>query len=153
MFVYDVGVVTEAAIRRLLLRAGPENMEDLIAVRVADRLGSGVPKAQPYRLRHFQYMVERVQHDAISVGMLKINGSEIMKILEIQPGPIIGAILDVLLAEVIEEPKLNEKEYLEKRVKELAEIDLAELRKMAKEKIEEKREEEDKAIKDRYWVK
>jgi poly(A) polymerase/tRNA nucleotidyltransferase (CCA-adding enzyme) len=153
MFVYDVGVVTEAAVRRLLRKAGPENMEDLIAVRVCDRLGSGVPKAQPYRLRHFQYMVEKVQHDAISVGMLKINGSEIMEILKIQPGPIIGAILDVLLAEAIEDPKINEKEFLEKRVKELAKMDLAELRKMAKEKIEEKKEEEDEQIKKRYWVK
>jgi poly(A) polymerase/tRNA nucleotidyltransferase (CCA-adding enzyme) len=153
MFVYDVGVVTAAAIRRLLVKAGPENMEDLIALRVADRLGSGVPKAQPYRLRHFQYMVERVQNDPISVKMLKINGSKIMEILKIQPGPIIGAILDVLLAEVIEEPKKNKEKHLEKRVKELAKLDLPVLRKMAKEKIEEKREEEDKEIKKRYWVK
>ena len=65
MFVYDVGVVTEAAIRRLLKRVGPQNMQDLIDLRVADRLGSGVPKAQPYRLRHFQYMVEKVQYDII----------------------------------------------------------------------------------------
>jgi putative nucleotidyltransferase with HDIG domain len=153
MFVYDVGVVTAAAIRRLLVKAGPENMEDLIALRVADRLGSGVPKAQPYRLRHFQYMVERVQHDPISVKMLKINGSDIMENLGVEPGPVIGAILDVLLAEVIEEPELNNKEHLEKRARELMKMDLAKLRNMAKERIEEKREEEDKAIKSRHWVK
>ena len=153
MFVYDVGVVTAAAIRRLLVKAGPENMEDLIALRVADRLGSGVPKAHPYRLRHFQYMVERVQHDPISVKMLKINGSDIMENLGVEPGPVIGAILEVLLAEVIEEPELNNKKYLEKRARELMKMDLAKLRNMAKEKIEEKREEEDKAIKSRHWVK
>ena len=153
MFVYDVGAVTEAGVRRLLRRAGPENMADLIALRVADRLGSGVPKAQPYRLRHFQYMVEKVQHDAISVKMLKINGSDIMEILDVDPGPKIGAILDVLLAEAIEEPEKNEKDYLQKRVKELGKLDLTKLREMAKERIEEKKEEEDKIIKDRYWVK
>jgi hypothetical protein len=153
MFVYDVGVVTEAAIRRLLKRVGPENMQDLIDLRVADRLGSGVPKAQPYRLRHFQYMVEKVQHDAISVKMLKINGNDIMKLLEIPPGPKIGAILDVLLAEAIEEPKKNEKKYLGNRVKELAGMDLSDLRQMAKLKIEEKKEEEDLEIKGKYWVK
>jgi hypothetical protein len=98
-------------------------------------------------------MVERVQNDPISVKMLKINGNKIMEILKIQPGPIIGAILDVLLAEVIEEPEKNEKEFLEKRIMELAKMDLPVLRKMAKEKIEEKREEEDKEIKSRYWVK
>jgi len=153
MFVYDVGVVTEAAIRRLLVKVKPENMQELIDLRVADRLGSGVPKAQPYRLRHFQYMVEKVQHDAISVKMLKINGNDIMKLLNIGPGPKIGAILDVLLAEVIEESSKNEKSYLETRVKELNEVDLSELRKMAKQKIGEKKEEEDLEIKGKYWVK
>jgi poly(A) polymerase/tRNA nucleotidyltransferase (CCA-adding enzyme) len=153
MFVYDVGAVTEAGIRRLLKRVGPENMKDLIALRVADRLGSGVPKAQPYRLRHFQYMVEKVQYDPISVKMLKINGNDIMELLDIEPGPIIGAILDVLLAEVIECPKKNDKKYLEKRAKELKQVDLAKLRGMAKEKIEEKKEEEDLDIKSKYWVK
>ena len=152
MFVYDIGAVTEAGVRRLLRRVGPENMEDLIALRVADRLGSGVPKAQPYRLRHFQYMVERVQYDAISVKMLKINGNDLMQILGIEPGPKIGAILDVLLAEVIEDPKLNTKDYLAERVGKLNEMDLSQLRQMAKEKIEEKKEEEDKIIKNKYWV-
>lgn len=87
-------------------------MQDLIDLRVADRLGSGVPKAQPYRLRHFQYMVEKVQHDAISVRMLKIDGNGIMKLLKIEPGPKIGAILDVLLAEAIEEPQKMRKSIL-----------------------------------------
>ncbi|MBU1102440.1 HD domain-containing protein, partial [Patescibacteria group bacterium] len=153
MFVYDIGAVTEAGVRRLLVRVGPEKMEDLIALRVADRLGSGVPKAQPYRLRHFQYMVEKVQHDAISVKMLKINGNDILEILKIEPGPKIGAILDVLLAEVIEDQNKNNKEDLSRRAKELNESDLSQLRVMAKEKIEEKKEEEDKIIKNKYWVK
>ncbi|HRY52834.1 MAG TPA: HD domain-containing protein [Candidatus Portnoybacteria bacterium] len=152
MFVYDVGAVTAAAVRRLLVRVGPENIDDLIALRVADRLGSGVPKAQPYRLRHFQYMVERVQSDPISVKMLKINGHDLMSTLQIKPGPKIGAILDVLLAEVIEEPTKNTKEKLSARAGELDKEDLAQLRQMAKARIEEEKEEEDKIIKGRYWV-
>lgn len=153
MFVYDIGAVTESGVRRLLRRVGPENMKDLLALRVADRLGSGVPKAQPYRLRHFQYMVEKVQHDPISVKMLKINGNDLMQLLNIEPGPKIGAILDVLLAEVIEDPKKNEKEILEKRAAQLNEADLSDLRQMAKERIEEEKQEEDKSIKNKYWVK
>jgi len=153
MFVYDVGAVTEAGVRRLLARVGPVNMDDLLALRIADRLGSGVPKAQPYRLRHFQYMVERVQRDPISVKMLPINGHDIMEILKIEPGPKIGAILDVILAEVIEDPTKNEKEVLAERAKELNEVDLAQLRQLAKVRIEEEKEEEDKVIKGKYWVK
>ncbi len=153
MFVYDIGAVTEAGVRRLLARVGPDNMKELIDLRIADRLGSGVPKAQPYRLRHFQYMVDKVQNDPISVEMLKINGNDLMEVLKIEPGPKIGAILDVFLAEVIEDAKKNDKNFLLEHAKQLNEIDLTQLRQMAKERIEEEKEEEDKIIKDRYWVK
>jgi len=153
MFVYDIGAVTEAGVRRLLARVGQENMQDLIDLRVADRLGSGVPKAQPYRLRHFQYMLAKVQHDAISVKMLKINGNDLMATLKIKPGPKIGAILDVLLAEAIEDASKNEKYLLLERAKQLNEVDLTQLRQMARTRIKEEKEEEDKIIKERYWVK
>lgn len=152
MFYYETDVVSEAGVRRLLKRVGLENLKDLIELRIADRLGSGVPKAKPYRLRHFEYMVEKVQHDPISVKMLNINGNTIMEELKISPSPIIGAILDALLAEVIENPELNTKEYLITRAKNLANIDLAKIRKLAKEKIETKKEEDDVEIKKRHRV-
>lgn len=153
MFYYNVDEVTASAVRRLIRKVGEENLSDLIDLRIADRLGSGVAKALPYKLRHLQYMMEKVRHDPVSVKMLKINGEDLMKILKIEPGPKIGAILDVLLSEVIEDPKLNTKEYLEKRSKELNKLELAELREKAKEVIEEKREEEDQAMKKGYYVK
>jgi len=62
-FYYNVGEVTAKSVRRLVAKVGPENMDDLIKVRICDRMGSGVPKPEPYRLRHFQYMVEKVQKD------------------------------------------------------------------------------------------
>lgn len=153
MFVSDPDRITDAGVRRLIRRVGLENTTDLINLRVADRLGMGVPKARPYRLRTIEYMMEKVSKDPISVKMLKIGGSEIMKILKIEPGPKIGAILDVLLSELIEDPKKNTKAYLEKRVKELDKTDLGNLCKMAKKKIEEKKEEEDLKIKGKYWIK
>ena len=136
----------------MIVKVGKENLKDLIDLRIADRLGSGTPKAMPYKLRHLEYMLEKVQNDPVSVKMLKINGDDIMRILNIPPGPKIGAILDVLLGEVIEDPKLNVKKVLEKRVKELNEFDLSELRLRAKEIIEEKREEDDKKIKREHRV-
>jgi len=132
---------------------GRENLQDLIDLRVADRLGSGTPKAMPYKLRHLQYMFKKVQNDPVSVKMLKINGDDLIKILKIKPGPKIGAILDVLLSEVLEDAELNTKEYLEKRSKELNKLELNELRGKAKIVIEEKREQDDKKIKEEFWVK
>jgi len=153
MFYYNVGEVTASSVRRLIRKVGRENLKDLIDLRVADRLGSAVPKAKPYKLRHLEYMMEKVQQDPVSVKMLKINGDELIKLLKITPGPKIGAILDVLLSEVIEDPKLNDEKYLEKRSTELNKMDLAELRGQAKEKIEERKMEDDQELKKEFWVK
>ena len=97
--------------------------------------------------------MEKVRHDAVSVKMLKINGDGLIKLLKIEPGPRIGAILDVLLSEVIEDQKLNDKKYLEKRSFELNKMDLKELRERAREKIEEKKMEDDEEIKKEFYVK
>jgi poly(A) polymerase/tRNA nucleotidyltransferase (CCA-adding enzyme) len=153
MFYYNPEEVGEASVRRLIKKVGLENLKDLMDVRISDRLGSGVPKAKPYKLRHLEYMIDKVSQDAVSVKMLKINGNDLMKELSIAPGPKIGAILDVLLAEVIEDASKNEREFLFGRAKELMHEDLDKLREMAKEKIEEKKEEDDKEIKGKHWVK
>jgi len=153
MFYYNPEEVGDASVRRLIQKVGLENMKDLILVRIADRLGSGTPKAKPYKLRHLEYMIDKLSTDAVSVKMLKVNGNDLMKDLGLVPGPKIGAILDVLLSEVIEDAAKNEKEFLLTRAKELDQEDLQKLREMAKEKIEEKKEEDDEEIKKKYWVK
>lgn len=153
MFYYNVDEVTAAAVRRLIVKVGEDNLKDLIDIRIGDRLGSGVPKAKPYKLRHLEYMLDKVRKDPISAKMLKLNGDELMKLLKIEPSPKIGAILDVLLSEVIEDPELNTKVYLEKRSHELNKLDLQALRAQAKEKIEEKKMEDDQELKKDHFVK
>ncbi len=152
MFYYNVGEVTAASVRRLIVKVGKENLKDLIDLRIADRLGSGTPKAMPYKLRHLQYMLEKVQNDPVSVKMLKLNGDDIIKLLHISPSPKIGAILDVLLSDVLEDPERNTLLWLKKRARELDKFELEELRAKAKEVIAEKREAEDKEIKKQYKV-
>jgi len=153
MFYYDPEEVGESSVRRLIKKVGRENVKDLIDVRISDRLGSGVPKAKPYKLRHLEYIIEKVSHDAVSVKMLAINGNDLIKELGIAPGPKIGAMLEVLLADVIEDAAKNNREFLLGRTKELMEENLNTLRDLAKEKIEEKKEEDDEEIKKKYWVK
>jgi poly(A) polymerase/tRNA nucleotidyltransferase (CCA-adding enzyme) len=155
MFVYDPETVTLAGVRRLLRRVGPENINDLIKVREADRIGSGVPKAQPYRLRYLMAMIEKVKQDPISAKMLKINGNDIMKELKLEPGPKIGKIIAVLLEEVLDEPKKNSKEYLVSRIKDLAKLSEKELDKLAikaKEKAVDVQKRIDEEIKKKYFV-
>lgn len=152
MFYYNVGEVTAASVRRLIVKVGRENLKDLIDLRIADRLGSGTPKAVPYKLRHLQYMLEKVQSDPVSVKMLKINGSDLMDQLSIAPGPKIGAILDVLLSEVIENPELNTKIHLSQRAQALKDVNLEDLRSQAKDIISDRQQADDRQIKKNYKV-
>ncbi|MBL7058745.1 HD domain-containing protein [Patescibacteria group bacterium] len=152
MFYYNVGEVTASSVRRLVTKVGEENLADLIHLRIGDRLGSGVPKAKPYKLRHLEYMLKRVREDPVSVKTLKINGDDLSD-SGILRGPKMGAILDILLSEVIDNPDLNNKENLLKRTEELKTIDLDELLRQAKKKIYKKREEDDNRMKDEFWVK
>lgn len=152
LFYYNVDEVTEASVRRLIKRVGLENMDDLMAVRIGDRLGSGVPKAKPYKLRHLEYMIDKVSKDPVSVKMLALKGTDLIEVLRIPAGPQIGALLDVLLAEAIEDPAINTKEALLSRAMILKENPLETLRTLAKEKIDEKRKEENNQIKKKHWV-
>lgn len=153
MFYYNVDEVGERGVRRVIQKVGLANIGDLIDVRIGDRLGSGTAKAIPYKLRHFKYIVEKVSTDAVSVSQLKINGNDLIGSLKIKPGPQIGAILDILLSEAIDDSSLNTKKYLTQRAKELAKMDIAKLRFLAKDKILEKKKDDNKKLKDKYWVK
>ena len=155
LFYYNVGEVGESSVRRLLRKVGPENIEELLQLRYCDRIGSGCPKAEPYKLRHLRYVIEKVSQDPISVRMLKVSGNDVMEILKIKPGPKVGQVLDILLGEVLEDPQKNTKEYLMKKIKELGKLSDEELASLAqrareeREKIEMKR---DEMTKKKYWV-
>ena len=155
LFYYNVGEVTESSVRRLVKNVGIENIEELLQVRMADRIGSGVPKAEPYKLRHLKYLIDKVSQDPISVKMLKVNGKDIMDLLKIEPCPKVGWILDILLGYVLDDPKKNTKEFLDKEIKKLGGLKEKELQEMAEKFKEEKSEIEtkrDEMTKQKYWV-
>ncbi len=155
LFYYNVDEVSESSVRRLVKNVGPENIEELLQVRQADRIGSGVPKAEPYKLRHLKYIIDKVSQDPISVKMLKVNGKDVIDLLKIEPGPKIGYILDILLSYVLDDPKKNTKEFLEKEIENLGKLEDKKLKSLAEKSKEEKMEiqgEHDKKIKSKYWV-
>ena len=143
MFFSDPEVVTLSAVRRVIARVGKENISDLLNLRVCDRIGTGRPKAHPFRLRKYMSMVDEAMRDPVSVCMLNVDGTKLIKLGE-KPGPRIGWILHALLEEVLDDPKKNTEEYLEKKASELMKIKDAELRKLG-EAGKDRREEEDEA--------
>jgi len=155
LFYYNVDEVTESSVRRLVRQVGPEDMAELLQVRMCDRVGSGVPKAEPYKLRHLKYVIDKVSQDPISVKMLKVTGNDVMKKCDILPGPKVGQILDILLESVLNDPKKNKMSHLIKEMSHLYQLSEKELSSLA-EKAKKEREKvvikQDEMTKQKYWV-
>jgi len=156
MFFADPEQISLAGVRRMVVNVGPDNIWNLMNLRMCDRIGTGRPKEDPYRLRKYKSMIEEAVRAPISVKMLKIDGKRIMAINNIQPGPKVGMILNALMEEVLDNPDLNTSEYLENKSTELfykSDNELKALADMGKNKKEELEEKEIEKIRDRHSVK
>ena len=147
MFFSDPDEITLAAVRRTITRIGVDNIEDLLNLRVCDRIGTGRPKEQPFRFRKYKAMVDQALRDPISVKMLKTNGDRIMKKTGEKPGKRLGYVLHALLEEVLEDPGKNTVEHLDNRVDELLKLDELELAVLANQGKERQKAEEMAEIK------
>ena len=141
MFFSDPDEVTLSAVRRVITNVGTDHIKELLNLRICDRIGTGRPKEQPFRLRRYMSMVDEAMRDPISVAMLKIDGSQIIRLGE-AAGPRIGWILHALLEEVLDEPGKNTEEYLDSAARELMKLDNEKLQTLG-EKGKNRREEED----------
>lgn len=117
MFHYDPKM-TDAAIRRFIRRVGIENIHDMIALRIGDRIGSG-SKTTSWRLTELQKRIGEQLYEPLSLKDMVVDGSDVMRILKIKPSRKIGEILNTLFEEIIDDSSRNTKEYLEKRILEL----------------------------------
>jgi poly(A) polymerase/tRNA nucleotidyltransferase (CCA-adding enzyme) len=156
MFFADPEQISLAGVRRMVVNVGPDNIWNLMNLRMCDRIGTGRPKEDPYRLRKYKAMIEEAVRAPISVKMLKIDGKKIMEVNKIQPGPKVGMILNALMEEVLDNPDLNTEDYLEKKSIELfskTEAELKALSDIGKHKKEEMEEKEIEKIRDRHNVK
>ncbi len=106
---------TDKAIRRFIRDVGLTNIDDMLALRTADRLGSGA-KETSWRTELFKKRIEEVQIIPFSINDLKIDGNDVMKELNLKPGPEIGKILKTIFEEVEEGKLKNERDALMKRL-------------------------------------
>ena len=148
MFFSDTEQITLSAVRRMIARVGEENIQDLLTLRVCDRVGTGRPKENPYRLRKYRALVEEVLRENITPGKLDIDGKEIMACTNEAPGPRVGHIQHILLSETLEDEKKNTKSYLQTRAKELSLVDDKKLKEMGEKGKLRTYEEEEGQIKD-----
>jgi tRNA nucleotidyltransferase (CCA-adding enzyme) len=90
----------------------------MLAVRVADRLGSGA-KETSWRLEEMKARIEGQLQQPFSMNDMAIDGDVLMKELGMKPGPELGKMLHALFEKVLEKPELNTREQLLKLVKEM----------------------------------
>jgi len=97
-----------ADVRRWLSAAGTA-ADDLLALLLATTPRSPLPA-----------VVEsiRAAHDPLTLKDLAVGGDDLIT-AGVRPGPDIGAMLERLLAEVLEDPKRNQRERLLERVREI----------------------------------
>jgi tRNA nucleotidyltransferase (CCA-adding enzyme) len=103
--------LTERALRRLIKRVGPNNIDDLIELRRADDLAHGWGRAFETDLDAFKVKIHSLlnQSPPLTVSDLAVNGEDVMSLLGIRPGPEVGEILSQLLDVVIARPEQNQK--------------------------------------------
>lgn len=152
MFFSDPDQVTLSAVRRTITNVGKENIQDLLNLRICDRIGTGRPKEQPFRLRKYMSMVDEAMRDPVSVGMLAIDGNRLMEELGERPGPRVGWMLHALLEDVLEDPKKNTPEYLLEKARVFMKMEDSALKEMG-ESGKEAREEAEEAEIDKIRAK
>jgi tRNA nucleotidyltransferase (CCA-adding enzyme) len=109
---------TDAAIRRFMRKVGLENIDDILDLREADRLGSGARKTS-WRLEEMkQRMIDQL-HQPFSITDMEIDGTDLMTHFQVKPGPVIGRVLKTLFEQVMDHPELNTKETLLQKAKEI----------------------------------
>ncbi|WP_300368958.1 CCA tRNA nucleotidyltransferase [Brachyspira sp.] len=111
---------TDGAVRRFMRAIGVENIKPLLKLREADRLGSGhrkdkESKAIPKLLSRIDKIIE--EENAITVKDLKIDGNDLINEFNLKPSPLIGKILNYLLDLILDEPDLNNREFLIEKTK------------------------------------
>jgi len=112
---------TDSAIRRFIRNVGKENIEEMLSLRIGDRLGGGASETS-WRLEKFKERIKEVQKQPFQPKDLKIDGFDVMKIFKINSGPKVGEILNQIFEEVLQKKIKNNRRELLERLKEIASV-------------------------------
>ncbi len=117
MFAYQPEM-TDSAIRRLIRKVGKENIADMILLRIADRKGSG-SNTTSWRFMELQKRIGEQLFEPMEINDMVVNGRDVIEVLKVEPGPVVGRVLRELFDEVLEDTSKNIKEYLLARIAEI----------------------------------
>jgi tRNA nucleotidyltransferase (CCA-adding enzyme) len=113
---------TDGTVRRFVNRVQAERIPLLFKLREADIVSRGRGEDPECETRALRAHIARVAaEDAVlRVKDLAVSGADVMRVLGVGPGPVVGHVLTRLLERVLDDPSLNEKETLERLIPEAA---------------------------------
>jgi tRNA nucleotidyltransferase (CCA-adding enzyme) len=105
---------TDGSIRRFVRRVGIDELPGLLALREADVAGRGFGEDPDKETVDLRRRIAEVASDdaALTVKDLAIDGRDLMQLLGVPPGKVIGVVLEALLERVLDDPGLNTRETL-----------------------------------------
>lgn len=102
-----------STVRRFIRRVGEENLENLLVLRVADMMSRGLVDEVRLTNELRQRAHEEVEASrAFRVEDLAVDGRDVMAVLGVAEGPVVGGVLEELFELVLEDPTLNTRERL-----------------------------------------
>ena len=97
-------MITDSAIRRLLVQAG-EDIDDLMMLCRAD-ITSGNPKRVKKHLANFDFVAKRMKEveekDKMRAFQSPVRGNEIMQVCGISEGPVVGRLKSAIEEAIID---------------------------------------------------
>jgi len=109
-------------LRRFIRRVGAENLRSLVGLRKANLAGFAKGNREPLRrLNEVQSRIEGLINTPLVTGPkdLAIDGSKVMEITGLSPGPEVGRILKHLSEELMDHPEWNTRAKLMAMVKQM----------------------------------
>ncbi|MBW2064840.1 MAG: HD domain-containing protein [Deltaproteobacteria bacterium] len=105
---------SDRAVRRFMIRVGPEYLDRLLALREADLIAHGKDSRALEMLGELKERINRIAEGALPLKTrdLAVNGRTVMETLGLKQGPEVGWTLKWLMEKVLENPELNRREEL-----------------------------------------
>lgn len=112
--------VTDKGLRRLIRRIGPELIFELLDLRRADVIAQGMGGTTEDIDEMEQRIRDELEKESpFSISDLALSGRDLMELLEIKEGPVVGKILEQLMEAVLDSPEQNQREVLKNLAKEI----------------------------------
>jgi tRNA nucleotidyltransferase (CCA-adding enzyme) len=117
---------TDGTVRRFVRRVGSDALPGLFALREGDIAGRGFGEDPEVELGELRRRIAQVAtaDAALRVTDLAIDGKDVMRVLGVAPGRLIGVVLERLLELVLDDPSLNDRAQLEALVHQVAQTPL-----------------------------